>query len=406
MREFKLPDVGEGISEGEIVEWRVAVDDVIAEGDVVAEVATDKVTVELPAPAGGTVRELRAEAGDVVPVGTVIMVIVTDDDAVGSLVPGKSTPEESSRPAAPPPPPDPATSVDPLAAALGRVIAAPSTRRYAAELGVPLTDVAGSGPGGRILRSDVETAANTASPAPRGATGRAPRREPIRGVRAASFDHMAHSARTAATSTTTFEVRADGLLQVMASLRAEAEEHDVRITPLILVAKCVAAVLGRHERLNATLDEEAREVVHHEDVNLGIAVATASGLMVPVLRDAGRRSVIDLATELRSLSEQARAGDLALESLRGGTFTLSSTGGIETATILSTTPVINLPQVATMYTSRIVDRPRVGEDGALEAGPVMVCSISFDHRVVDGAEATAFINDVAAVLSDPIRGLA
>ena len=430
MREFRLPDVGEGISEGELVEWRVSVGDVIAEGDVVAEVATDKVTVELPSPARGRVSKLHVSEGDIVPVGEIILSLADGD---GDTSPdGGEGLEDRDEAAGTPSAPTSASAAldassaggggaeavgsssgsgrDELAVALGRVIAAPSTRRFAAEHGVDLTAVRGSGPGGRILRSDVEaklqppvdahaeTEATTSS-------ARADRRVPVRGVRAASFDHMAESARTTATSTTTFEVHADRLLDAVKVLRAEGERRGTHVSPIHVVASCVATALARHERLNATFDEGRREVTFHATVNLGVAVATDAGLVVPVVRDVANRRVIDIATEIGRLAQRAREGQLTLDELRSGTFTLSSTGGLEQANIISTNPVINLPQVATLWTSRIAERPRV-RDGVLEAGPVMVCSLSFDHRLVDGAEATAFINDLANLLEFPTRGMA
>lgn len=417
MFDFKLPDVGEGISEGELIEWRIASGDTIDEGDIVAEVATDKVTVELPSPVTGRVTALHAHEGAVVPVGSVLMSI---DDGTGDPGATRTTAAATAEtpvpvattPGAPgPAAPAAAPAGDPVADAIGRVIAAPSTRRYAALNDVDLTRVAGTGPGGRILREDVEraipgAATRSAAQDPAPIVGAAPvvERVPIRGMRAVSFDHMAASASTTATSTTTFEVHADGLLALVQELRPEAEQRGVKITPVVVVAACLATVLTRHERLNATVDADARELVLHRNVDIGIAVATPRGLVVPVLRDVPGRRLLDLAADLSGLSARARDGALELDELRGGTFTLSSTGSMETATIVATNPVINLPQTATMWTSRIADRPRV-RDGGLEAGPVMVCSLSFDHRVVDGAEATTFINELAAVLTAPTRGL-
>lgn len=424
MRELSLPDVGEGISEGELVEWRVEIGDVIEEGQIVAEVVTDKITFELPAAASGTVTRLCAAPGDVVGVGQVVLVLDGEENGDGGTNGGaEDTQSEHTRSDDTPSDDDPSQvphpgrtdegsadtgttdgedlgGVDPLASALGRVIAAPSTRRYAAEQDIDLTRVQGSGPGGRILRADVDQVVGSADQETSGV-----RRVPIHGVRSSSFDHMARSARTAATSTTTFEVHGDGLVELVAQLRPEAQARDVRVTPVVIVAACLATALGRHQRFNATIDEDRRELVVSEQVNLGIAVATDDGLVVPVVPDVGQRRLFDIAADLTSKARRARQGKLTHQDVRGGTFTLSSTGGIETATILSTAPVLNLPQVATLWVSRISDRPRV-TDGSLEAGPVLIASLSFDHRVVDGAEVTAFINDLAALLAAPSQGLA
>ncbi|HMJ77372.1 MAG TPA: dihydrolipoamide acetyltransferase family protein [Iamia sp.] len=401
--EFRLPDVGEGIGEGEILTWLVAEGDVVEEGDPLAEVSTDKVTIELPSPCAGRIVRLCHPERTVVPVGEVIVVLERDGDAPTEALP----PAPAEAPAPPPTPP--------AIARLGRVVASPSTRRFALEQGVDLTTVPATGPGGRILRTDVEAALAT-SPrsvnphAPvRGTgidrTGSGPEREHLSGARAAAAKHMAASSLTAATATTTFEVFGDGLLELGRLLAPEAERRSVRLTPVALIAKCVATALAHHPAFNATVEETTGDLLLHPTVDLGVAVAAPTGLLVPVVRDAGATSVMGVAERITDLAGRARDGRLALEDLRGGTFTLSSTGGLERATILSATPLINLPQTAILWTSRIVDRPRV-RDGALEAGPLMVCSLSFDHRYIDGAMATAFINDLASYLERPERALA
>ncbi len=384
MYEFRLPDIGEGIHEAELVEWLVAVGDRIAEGDDVAVINTDKVTVELPAPCAGLVLALHGAAGEVIDVGSVLAVI--DDgqaaaDTAGAEPPAAPAAQSigatlaANRPAAP-------------------VVAAPALRRLAAELGVDLARLAGSGPDGRILRQDVEAAAG------RGSAPDAGRRLPLGAARAAAARHLAQSVHSAATSTTSFEVMGDGLRQLIERRGPEAEALGLRLGPLAPIAKCVAAALARHERFNATIDQDGRTLILHDGVDLGVAVAAPAGLVVPVLRGADRRPLMEVQAAIAELSLRARDNRLGLDDLKGGSFTLSSTGGLERATIVSTRPIINPPQTAILWVSRIVDRPRV-IDGRLEAGPMMAASLSFDHRFIDGAEATAFINDLAGLLQDP-----
>jgi pyruvate/2-oxoglutarate dehydrogenase complex dihydrolipoamide acyltransferase (E2) component len=413
MVEFRLPDVGEGIHEGVLLSWMVRVGDEVEEGAPVAEVETDKVTVDLPAPAAGRVTELRVEEGAVVRVGEVLCVLEDGREAAveppassaspaAPAPPAAAAPPASSAPAAAAPPAPSATATASGAPAVpaaerplpGPVVAAPSTRRLAAELGVDLAQVTGTGPGGRILRQDVE---QHEAAVPR------PRAEAPTGVRRAMFERMQRSASLMATSTSTFEVDADGVLELLELVASGPGGR--QLSPLVVVAAAVARTLERHPRLNATVDEERRELRPVETVNLGIAVAAPQGLLVPVLRSASSLRLLAVADELQRLTTAAVEGRLGPADMAGGSFTLSSTGGMERARMLSTTPIINHPQVATMWVSRFETRPRV-RDGALEAGPVGRVSVSFDHRLIDGAEITHFINDLAALLEQPGRMLA
>jgi len=301
------------------------------------------------------------------------------------LVPGEGLPGT--------PPPQPG----------GPILAAPSTRKLAADLGIDLARVSGSGDGGMIMRVDVERAAKAATqaaPAPG-----AERREPLDGVRAAMADRMAHSVHTLAHSTMNFEMRAEAFLGLIERLKPAAEAAGVKLTPTALLVKCLEAALRRHPRFNARIDEVARELIIPESVNLGVAMATERGLVVPVLQGLNRLALYAIARRLGDTVARARAGQLAAADMAGGTFTLSNTGGLERATITSTRPVINAPQTATLWVSKIQDRP-VAEDGALAAGKVMNASLSFDHRFIDGADTLAFINDFAQLIEMPEHALA
>ncbi len=402
--DFKLPDVGEGISEAELLEWRVAVGDDVAEDQIVAFISTDKVNVELPSPRGGTVEELCWEEGDVVPVGSVLIRFRGTEESGPVVAKGPS----ATRPkAAPDAPREPRSEVAAATAVGLSAPAAPSTRRYAAEQGIDLATVAGSGPAGRILRSDIDAAASrSASPAPRvGTNASGSTFEPLRGLRSVVARRMAASSQQTARSTSTFEVDADEIVRLLEEFQRSPRQDEVKLTPLAVVAKCTAAALRLNPRLNATIADDASGVHLHDGVHLGVAVAAEEGLTVPVIRDADRMTVVELAAGIRQVAGRARTGALDVAELQGGTFTISSTGGLEQTRIVSTTPIINLPQVAILWVSRIEDRPRV-RGGVLEAGPMMTASVSFDHRFIDGAEVTAFINCLGAFLEQPLGALA
>ncbi|MBT5128142.1 MAG: 2-oxo acid dehydrogenase subunit E2 [Rhodospirillaceae bacterium] len=388
MFEFKLPDVGEGIHEAELLEWRVAPGDRVKEGDEIAVINTDKITVELPSPRTGVITAIHGDVGDVIEVGTVLVEIASEDSAQGTMdAPATATA------LAPPQKPAGRTSAR---AAKDIVVAAPAVRRLAKERGVDLTALLGSGQDGRILPADVEAAASTmTAEAPAAEASSMPRRLPLTGARAVAARQLTASLNTAATTTTSFEAMGDGLAQAMA-------QHG--ISPLPLIAKCLCAALCRHTRFNATIDQADGALLPHDGVDLGIAMAAKDGLVVPVFRGLDKSSPEAAATAIDAMAARARAGDLQTNDLQGGSFTLSSTGGLEQATIISTRPIINPPQTAILWVSRIVARPRI-RAGVLEAGPMLALSLSFDHRYIDGAEATYFINDLVAFLEAPETAL-
>jgi pyruvate dehydrogenase E2 component (dihydrolipoamide acetyltransferase) len=397
MYEFTLPDIGEGLSEAELLEWIVRVGDRVREGDDVAMISTDKVNVDLTSPATGVVSELMGEPGDVIRVGTLIMRI--EDGSAGEsgtgaveaaqLAGGNTGPagkQAGSRPAG-------------TARADAPVKAAPIVRRYAAEQGVDITRIIGNGPGGQVLRADIDaftTAAESASEEPwKG------QRMKLSGPRLAAAKRLAQAHRTQATTTIAFEIKADALLASLQRESEEAAQKAIKLTPTALVAKGLAAALAKHPHFNAIIREEDMELLMDDRVNLGLAVDSGEGLVVPVIRGLERMSVLDIAAEIERVAGVARGGVLALEDVRNSTFTLSSTGSLEQATITATTPIINYPNVATLWVSRISDRPRV-VNGELGAGPMMACSLSFDHRYLHGADGIAFINTLAEALENPL----
>jgi pyruvate dehydrogenase E2 component (dihydrolipoamide acetyltransferase) len=336
--EFKLPDLGEGLTEGEIARWLVSEGQEIAEDDPLVEVQTDKTTVEIPSPAGGKVARILVAEGEVVPVGTVLVVIGEDGSAQRGQAQGQ------------------ALGVVPK----GRVRATPLVRRMAAELGVELSSIDGTGPQGRVTEEDVRAAA--------GGRGEG-RREKLRGVRRLVAEHMARAHQEVPPVTWV----------------EECDFGDVdlkRIVPLTL--KAVAESLKEFPELNARL--EADEIVYLDRYDLGVAVQTEQGLVVPVVRGCDEASVDELAQELERLADSARAGTLKPEELRGSTFTVTSAGKLGG---LLTTPIVNHPEVAILSIGRVAERAVV-RDGELQARPTGYISVTFDHRVIDGARAAEF----------------
>jgi pyruvate dehydrogenase E2 component (dihydrolipoamide acetyltransferase) len=354
--EFKLPDLGEGLTEGEVARWLVAEGQEIGEDDPLVEIQTDKTTVEIPSPAAGKVARILVAEGETVAVGTVLVVIGDDGAAPAD---GEPRAEE---------PPVTTPRRAPGHASPGqRVRATPLVRRLAQELGVDLETLDGSGPQGRVTEDDVRSA--VASPSL--ALGDAPegRREPLRGVRKLIAEHMAR-AHAEVPPVTWVEECDFGAVDLK------------RLVPLTL--KAVAEALQEVPELNARL--EGDEIVYLARYDLGVAVQTDQGLVVPVVRDCDSRSVDELAAEVARLAEAARAGKLKPDELRGSTFTVTSAGKLGG---LLTTPIVNYPEVGILSIGRIAERPVV-RDGAIVARPTGTIAVTFDHRVVDGARAAEF----------------
>jgi pyruvate dehydrogenase E2 component (dihydrolipoyllysine-residue acetyltransferase) len=328
--EFKLPDLGEGLTEGEIARWLVAEGQEIAEDDPLVEIATDKTTVEIPSPAAGTVSRILVHEGDVVPVGTVLVVIGNGDHPVS----GTKTVSDA------------------------KVRTTPLVRRLAQELGVDLDTLAGTGPQGRITEQDVRAAAATTEG----------RREPIRGIKRQMFEHLT-KAHEVPTITWVEECDFTGV--------------DLRLlVPLVL--KASAASLQKFPELNARV--EGGDLVYLDRYDIGVAVQTEQGLVVPVVRDCDSRSLEELDADMRRLADAAHAGTLTPEELRGGTFTITSAG--RSAGLLTTT-LLNSPEVAILGVHRIDDRAVV-RDGDVVVRRMGNISVTFDHRIIDGKRAADF----------------
>ena len=378
---FKLPDLGEGLTEGEIARWLVSEGQTIAEDDPLVEIQTDKTTVEIPSPAAGTVVRILVAEGDVVPVGTVLVEIAADGDGADPVAPADARTRGEAAAAASPEEPLVFQEHKPASA---RVQATPLVRRLAEELGVDLAALRGSGPNGRIVEADVRAAAGAEQvlkqhkPPPGAAEGR---RERVRGVRRQIAEHLTRAHREVPAVTFVEECDFTGVdLQLL--------------VPLVL--KAAAASLQAFPELNARL--EGDEIVYLERYDLGVAVQTEQGLVVPVVRGCDTASVAELAAEVTRLAEAARTGTLKPEELRGGTFTITSAGKLGGLVV---TPLINHPEAAILGVHRIAPRPVV-RDGEIVVRDIGNVSVTFDHRLIDGARAAAFTLDVIARLESGV----
>jgi len=396
--DFRLPDVGEGVTEGEIVQWFVAVGDTVAEDDPMVEVMTDKATVTIGAPCEGRVARICFEVGAIAQVGQVILTLESE------LASNVDAAQRSSRP--------PATAVGKIrdqvpGAGLFQVeagadnayfdakpLATPATRRLAETLGVDLRQVRPSGAEGRVTADDVRAFV----PEDRTDTTLEERR-PIRGMRRTIAERMHRSKTTAAHFTFVEECDASKLVELRRRLVPEAERRGVRLTYVPLIVKAVAVALPRHPVLNAAVDERSNELVYKNYYNIGVATATEAGLMVPVVHHADRLSLFELGSRIESLARSARDGTIAPKDLRGSTFTVTSLG--KRGGLLAT-PILNHPELGILGVHRIKERPVV-RDGAIVVGKVMLLSLSLDHRFVDGHVGAAFAYDVIETLENPER---
>ena len=434
--EFKLPDIGEGVAEGEIVNWLVNEGDSITENQEMVEVMTDKATVTIGAPKTGTVAERRFKVGDTVPVGQVLVVLEVGGDGAAA-----AAPPPAAAPAAKQAPPQaaPAKADTTVASAVGdlretlpgmskpappsdyftdKPLAAPATRKLARELGVDLKTVAPSGTAGRVTREDVERASSggpaaapsaarapaaaAAAPvaeAPRPASRETDERIPVRGMRKRIWENMARSKHTAAHFHYIDEVNVAELVAVRDRFKPHAERSSVKLTFLPFLVKAVVAALKRHPRLNSVVDEAAMEHVIRHNYDIGIAISTDAGLMVCALRDADRLSIVEIAKEIERLGAAAKAGKVQKEDLGGTSFTISSLGKLGG---LMAPPIINYPEVGIMGVHAIKRKPVVKGD-QIVIGDVMNLSFSFDHRIIDGDVGAGFAQEIIGYLEQPDR---
>lgn len=446
--EFRLPDIGEGVVEGEIVKWHVKPGDEVKEDQPMVEVMTDKATVVIPSPKAGKVLETRGKEGEIAQVDAVLVVI---DEAGGGAkakpaeakpaapkssppgAPGAQKHEPAALSEAPRPHPeaptirphDPVVStakqhLEPIRPKSDRpVLAAPATRRLARELGVDLSTVHGSGPGGRVTSEDVKKAVQSSPPitpnldrktmvpvrpapipAPAGGDDSFFERIPVRGIRSRIWDAMMVSKSNLAHFTFVEECDCENLVALRERLNARLTEGEPKLQYLPFIVKAVIAALKRFPNLNGHVDDANREFIQRNDFHIGVAAATDRGLIVPVIRHADRKSLLEISREIKRLGDAARGGSIRPEDLGGSTFTITSLG--KEGGIFAT-PIINYPEVAIMGVHKMNKRAMVMEDDRIVARNMMNLSLSFDHRLIDGHVGAAFTYAVIKLLEEPDR---
>ncbi len=438
-KEFRFPDVGEGIHEGTIVKWHFKEGDSVKADQTIVEVETDKAVVELPAPASGTILKRYFDVGQVVKVGELLVVIGSPGEQVPSAGAAPQAKEEAPE-AAPAPKAEQPSIMQPAAPAVqetapqtvaqpsAHASATPATRKLARELGVDINAVRGTGPGGRITEDDVKKAASGGAPAvrapqPQGAAAAmappvaqptaqvqpseagAPtvtveegdQRVPLSHMRKLIADRMLYSKTHIPHACGMDYVDVTKLAELRDKEKKGLEPKGIKLTYLPFIVKAVAVALKAHPEFNAHFDNAKNELVIKKQHNIGIAVDTSEGLMVPVIKDVDRRSIIEIAQEIEHLAAAARERKIKLEDLKGGTFTITNIGSVGG---MYSSPIINPPEIAILGVHRIKELPLV-VDGKIKARKVMGLSICFDHRVVDGASSTVFLNEVMKHLEDP-----
>ena len=481
VQEFRLPDVGEGLVEAEIVSWKVKPGDTVKLNDTVVEIETAKSLVELPVPFAGVVAELLVPEGETVPVGTPIIAVNTGEAAPGDLAPpvGEGTPKEDLVPAVPDPDdaieagkiggaapggrtavlvgygprtteakrrprkggsspvapvapvpeapapvapapaaevpaavaPPPVTTPTPAVAGpggSGKVLAKPPVRKLAKDLGVDLTTVTATGPGGIITRSDVEAHSAAVEPSLAEATqvsapvpGQAETRIPIKGVRKMTAQAMVTSAFTAPHVSEWVTVDVTPTMELVERLKADRAFRDLKVSPLLIVAKAVILAVRRTPEMNASWDDAAQEIVLKHSVNLGIAAATPRGLLVPNIKAAESLPLPDLCRAINDLAAVAREGRTSPADQAGGSFTITNVGvfGVDAGT-----PILNPGEAGILAFGAVRKQPWVVGDEIVPRW-VTTLSLSFDHRLIDGEQGSRFLSDVAGILADPARAL-
>ncbi|WP_141501300.1 dihydrolipoamide acetyltransferase family protein [Paenibacillus luteus] len=431
--EYRFPELGEGLHEGEIVKVNIKVGDTVTDDDIIMEVQNDKAIVEVPCPVNGKVLEVLVKDGQVCHVGEIVAIIDAEGElpeqaAPAAEAPKAEVPKAEAAPVAEAPKAEaPATAPTAPKATGGLVLATPSVRKFAREKGVDLTQVGGTGKNGRITRDDVNgfggapTAVATDAAAPAveqasnaevaakgagdakpahtaaGTAYRPEERVPFKGIRKIIANAMSKSVYTAPHVTIMDEVDVTELVALRAKYKPYAEKKGSKLTYLPFIVKALVAACREFPILNATLDEANQEIVLRKYYNIGIATDTDNGLIVPVIEDADRKNLFKIADSIRDLAARGRDGKLAANELKGSTISISNIGS---AGGMFFTPVINFPEVAILGTGRITEKAIV-RNGEIVAAPVMALSLSFDHRLIDGATAQNFMNYIKTLLGQP-----
>ena len=446
MFEFKLPDVGEGIFEAEILDWLVKEGDTVTQDQVILEIQTDKAVVEIPSPVAGTIQKIVAQPGTMANVGDLLVIIATEEGAaLPPSHPNKTTAQAPAMqqhsvmtaPETPPPGGNGKTKPAPAPMQVGildpnrRVLAAPAVRKMALEMGINLAQVPGSGPAGRILLSDLKQFAAQPQPAPTApaappqpaaptaapiapspppapaipdriavpssvTTAESVEEEPLRGLRRRIAERMEVSLRVPAVSTFR-EIEVGRLVEMRKRLKPIAAAQNLSLTFMPFFIKAATIALKEFPYFNATLDMDNQKIIKHNYYHIGIATATDDGLLVPVIKHADKMTILELASELTRLRMLAERRKLAPDELSGSTFSITNYGSYNG---WMGTPIINPPEVAIMGVGRITEKP-VAVNGEIAIRPVLPLSLSFDHRLIDGAASEQFAERLQALLGNP-----
>lgn len=402
--EFRLPELGEGVNEGELVKWRVKEGEQVRDDQPLCEIMTDKATIEIPSPFAGTIRQLVAKEGEVVKVHQLMLVAEVSGAKSAAPSPAPTASHASAPAAAKAANPAPVLSAAPAVAApvSSEVLASPATRKAAREKGIDLGRVRGTGPHGRVLLADLEQSLS-ASPVS-GTKSFAPgavERTPIRGMRKKISEKMRQSKDKAAHFTYVEEADATELVKLRAKAKLIAEKKGIKLTYLPFILKAMVAALKQHPRINSTVDEAAQEILTHHTFNISLSVQTEDGLTVPVIKHVEQKSIFELAREIAEIVDRARKKKLTMEDFQGSTITLTNAGSIGG---LFATPVINYPEVAILGFNKIFRKPVVVNRNGRERLAIRdwtYFSMSLDHRIIDGAEAAEFMKTFIEYIENP-----
>jgi pyruvate dehydrogenase E2 component (dihydrolipoyllysine-residue acetyltransferase) len=382
--DFVLPDLGEGITEGEVRKWLVKVGDMVEEHQNVLEIETDKAVVEVPSPRKGKVAKVNKKEGDIVKVGEVLMTIAEAGEAE------EAKPAEAAEER-----PKSVSVVGVLPEAEEKVLATPAVRAYAKEAGVDIDSLRGSGPAGSVTMDDVKAASRQGRKA-EDVFGPA-ERIPLKGLRRTIAKNLTLSQKTTAFVTGMDEVDITELWDLREREKKTLLAKGVHLTFLPFFMKAVIHALPEHPMLNASIDDEREEVIIKKYYNIGVAVDTPDGLMVPVIKDAAKKTILELATELQELSVKARERKIKLDEMKGGSFTITNWGHFGGT---FATPIINYPEAAILGTGKIVEKPWV-KNGQIVIRKILHVSLTFDHRLTDGVDASRFLTKIGGYLEDP-----
>lgn len=413
--DVKLPDIGEGVTEGELVKWLVKVGDTVVEDQPIAEVMTDKATVEVPTPYAGTVKELKSNEGDIIPIESTMLILETSNGAAIAkpkteiAAPKTSTPTQA------------VTQSTVMSASTGidvyppvaesRVLATPATRRLARELEMDINIINGTGNAGRVTREDVLKTKSSGLGAVAAGTPKMEipkmgfktqvaeleERVPLRGIRRKIAEQMQMTKQVVPHFTLMDEANITELVKMRAQAKSVGETYGVKVTFLPFIMKALIATMREYPMFNASIDDANGEVVYKKYFNIGFAADTPQGLLVPVVKNAEQKTILEISKEIQELADKARLGKLSLEEMKGATITITNIGSVGGT---YATPIINHPEVAILGVYKIMDKP-VFKDGKFKAAKVQNYTVTCDHRLIDGAVAAKFMQSFFQKIENP-----